>query len=194
MHDVARLPTAKFALHSDDPSLEVSWRGGGRFGLAGEVKRAPSASLEVSMPGEGIEVTLPTGSRAPHAVRAIQRVLPRDVRLESVERNGDIELTLLEAFVPAAKPPRLRAMMTARGLRAEQRHENCLEFIGVSHEQSAMTLLCDGHRVTLPLPGRTTAGAAAALVAVSLPKGYRAVVDGAAVTVWKDADFFSMVA
>jgi hypothetical protein len=55
-------------------------------------------------------------------------------------------------------------------------------------------VLCDSRRVTLAIPAGSSAKATAARVGAGVPHGYRALIDGPTVAVWKDADFFEQVA
>jgi len=61
-------------------------------------------------------------------------------------------------------------------------------------DKCLVTILCDTRRVTIELRAGLSAKAAAATVGANVPHGYRALVDGPVVSVWKDADFFSAVA
>jgi hypothetical protein len=91
-------------------------------------------------------------------------------------------------------PPRLRIISTDLSQRVRQLDENAIEFVGSTGGDCLLTILCDRRRSTISIPGGTSGRATAARVAASMPLGYRALVDGAIVRVWKDADFFSMVA
>jgi hypothetical protein len=66
--------------------------------------------------------------------------------------------------------------------------------VGASGADSHLTILCDRKRVTIVIAAGSSARATAVRVGASMPHGYRALVDGPVVSVWKDADFFSMVA
>ena len=57
-----------------------------------------------------------------------------------------------------------------------------------------LTILCDSRRATIKVEGGTSAQHTAARVGANVPHGFRALVDGPVVSVWKDADFFSAVA
>jgi hypothetical protein len=188
------LPGARFRVHSDDPTFTVTWRGGARFALAGEVSTAPSAELDVDTPAASFEISLAQRSTPEHAVAALERTLPRGVLLTRKTTDDGVEVVFHEALVPAAMPPRLRVFSTDLKQRVRQLDENKLEFVGSVGADCHLTILCDRRHVTIALPAGTTSRTTAARVGASMPAGYRALVDGATVTVWKDADFFSMVA
>ena len=188
------LRASRFRVHSEDPTFKVAWRGGGRFELTGEVSTEPSADLGVETPTEAFEVCLAQRSRPEHAIALLRRVLPRDVAMTHFRTPDGVELVLQEAMVPAATPPRLRIFATDRVQRVRQLADNKVEFLGASGAKSQLTILCDARRVTISVPGGSSASATAARVGASMPHGFRALVDGPVVSVWKNADFFSMVA
>jgi hypothetical protein len=188
------LPGARFRVHSDDPTFQVRWLGGARFALSGEVSSTPSADLDVDTPSDSFEIPLAQRSTAEHAVAALQRTLPRGVLMTRTASDDGIEVLFHEALVPAAMPPRLRIISTDLSQRVRQLDENAIEFVGSTGGDCLLTILCDRRRSTISIPGGTSGRATAARVAASMPLGYRALVDGAIVRVWKDADFFSMVA
>lgn len=193
--DVISLPTARFHMHSEDPSFRVTWRGGSRFLLSGEVSSDPTSELDVETPSGSVEVPLATHSRPEHAVTMLRRALPRDVMMVTTPAGWGIEVLLQELVLPAAKPPRLRIFSTDLAQRVKQLDENKVEFLGsVGADGGHLTILCDRTRVTLALPGGHSAATTAARVGSCMPRGYRALIDGATVSVWKDADFFEAVA
>lgn len=189
-----QLPTTRFRVHTDDPTFLVEWRGGTRFFLSGEVSADPSANLDVNTPSNSVEVSLATHSRAEHAVAMLRRSLPRDVAMTSSPQVDGVEIVLQETVVPAARPPRVRIFTTDLVQRVRQLDENKVEFIGASGGDSHLTVLCDSRRATIFVPAGSSAQVTAARVGASVPHGFRALVDGPTVSVWKDADFFSAVA
>lgn len=188
------LSVSRFRVHSEDPAFHVEWRGGSRFVLSGEVALDPSAELDVSTPSTDVEVALATHSRAEHAVAALRRALPRSISMSHEALEDGVEIVFQEALVPAAKTPRFRILSTDAQLRVRQLDENKLEFLGGVGDDCLLTILCDSRRVTIELRAGTSAQATALRVGSSVPHGYRALVDGPVVSVWKDADFFSAVA
>jgi hypothetical protein len=188
------LPTGRFRIHSDDPTFRVAWRGGSRFELSGEVSSDPSAELDVETPGSDFEVALAQHSTPEHAVAQLRRSLPRDVVMRQRSTSDGVEVAFTEALLPAAALPRLRIWSTDLAQRVRQVADNAVEFVGCAGADAHLTILCDRARVTVRLPGGTSARGSAARVGASMPHGYRALVDGAMVSVFKDADFFSLVA
>jgi hypothetical protein len=189
-----QLPVARFRVHSDDPTFHVAWRGGTRFELTGAVSNEPTAALDVSTPDDEFEVALACRSTPEHAVTLLRRTLPRGIIMAHEATLDGVEVVFHEALVPAATPPRLRLFSTDLVQRVRQLDENKIEFLGATGSDCLLTILCDRRRVTISLTGGTSAAATAARVGASMPHGYRALVDGPIVSVWKDADFFSMVA
>lgn len=188
------LPTTRFRVHTDDPTFQVAWRGGGRFLLSGEVSADPSSALEVQTPAEHVAVALARRSTPTHAVALLRRSLPRDIVMTHAELEGGVQVAFQEAVVPAARPPRLRILSTDTVQRVKQLRENRVEFLGAAGSDAHLTILCDSRRVTLSIPAGSSAQATAARVGAQVPHGFRALVDGPTVTVWKDADFFEQVA
>ena len=188
------LTVSRFRVHSEDPAFHVQWRGGSRFALSGEVALDPSAELDVSTPDALVEISLATHSKAEHAVAALRRALPRSIAMRHEAREDGVEIIFHEALVPAAKTPRFRILSTDAQLRVRQLDDHKLEFLGGVGEDGLVTILCDSRRVTIEVSGGTSAKATAARVGANVPHGYRALVDGPVVSVWKDADFFSAVA
>jgi len=188
------LHPSRFRVHSDDPTFRVAWRGGGRFELTGEVSTEPATELGVETPSEDFEVPLAQRSRPEHAVAQLRRMLPRDVVMTHERIDDGVEVVFHEAMLPAATPPRLRILTTDLLQRVRQLADNKVEFVGATGGEAQLTILCDARRVTISLPARSSASATAARVGASMPHGYRALVDGPVVSVWKNADFFSRVA
>ena len=185
---------SRFRVHSEDPSFHVTWRGGSRFEFSGEVSLDPSAELDVSTPNDMVEISLARRSTPEHAVAMLRRALPRSISMRHHEVEDGVEVVFQEALVPAAKTPRFRIFSTDAVLRLKQLDENKIEFQGGVVEDCLITILCDSRRVTLTIAGGTSAQAIAARVGSNVPHGFRALVDGPVVSVWKDADFFSAVA
>ncbi|MDP2272115.1 MAG: hypothetical protein Q8N23_07090 [Archangium sp.] len=189
-----QLSVSRFRVHSEDPSFNVTWRGGSRFVLTGEVNLDPSAELDVSTPNDVVEVSLARRSTPEHAVAMLRRALPRSISMRHHPVEDGVEIVFQEALVPAAKTPRFRIFSTDAQLRVKQLDENKIEFLGGIGEDCLLTVLCDSRRVTISLPRGSSALAIAARVGSNVPHGFRALVDGPVVSVWKDADFFSAVA
>ncbi len=194
MLEVTPLNRIRFDLHSDDPSFHIERRGTSKFLLSGQVSSDPTGDVSVELPHDAFDVVLAKNSRPEHAVNALERALPRDVMMTHQSSDFGIEVMLQEMVVPAAKPPRLRIFSTDLLQRVKQLAENEVEFIGTSGAAAHLTILCESKRVTIALPAASSASVTAARVASSMPHGYRALVSGHIVSVWKDADFFSMVA
>jgi hypothetical protein len=194
INPVTSLNLRRFHLASADPAFVVERQGQGRFLLSGEVSDEPTTSLEVETPSDAFELPLATHSHPQHAVAQLRRVLPRDVVMQVQQRLGGLEVSLTEATVPAARPPRLRVFSTDLVQRIAQLDENRIELRGAVGADAHLTILCDSRRVTIAITRGLSAAATAVRIAASVPHGYRALADGAIVSVWKDADFFSMVA
>jgi len=194
MLEVTSLNRVRFSLHSDDPSFRIERRGGAKFLLSGQVSSDPTGDVTVDLPDESFEVVLAKNSRPEHAVTALERALPRDVMMTHQTSEAGIEVLLQELVIPAARPPRLRIFSTDLLQRVKQLAENKVEFLGASGAAAHLTILCESKRVTIALPAASSPSVTAARVAASMPQGYRALVSGNTVSVWKDADFFSMVA
>ncbi|MEW5738296.1 MAG: hypothetical protein AB1938_05185 [Myxococcota bacterium] len=188
------LPTTRFRVHTDDPTFHVAWRGGTRFVLSGEVSADPSSALELDTPSQHLAVDLARKSTPQHAVALLRRALPRDIVMTHQPVDGGTQVTFHEAVVPAARPPRLRIFSTDLVQRVRQLRDNCVEFAGAAGADTHLSILCDARRSTLLIPAGSSALATAARVGANVPHGFRALVDGPTVSVWKDADFFEQVA
>lgn len=188
------LRTTSFRIHSEDPAFSVQWKGGNRFRLSGEVTIDPSAELEVSTPNDDVEISLARRSTPEHAVALIRRALPRSVSMRHEAHDDGVEVIFCEALLPAAKTPRFRVMSIGTGVRFNQLDDNKIEFLGATTESGLISIQVDLRKVTIELAAGSSANRVAALVGANLPHGFRALVDGPVVTVWKDADFFSAVA
>ena len=193
-HGPLQLPVSRFRVYSDDPAFHVVWRGGSRFVMQGEVSLDPSAELDVSTPNDSVEISLARRSTPEHAVTLLRRALPRSISMRHEAVEDGVEVIFQEALVPAAKTPRFRTFSTDALLKVKQLDENKLEFQSGVAEDCLITILCDSRRVTITLPAGSSAQAIAARVGANVPHGFRALVDGPVVSVWKDADFFSAVA
>jgi hypothetical protein len=191
---VTHLHARRFHLESSDPSFHVERQGAATFLLSGSVSDEPTTALGVQTPSASFELSLATQSRPEHAVATLKRELPRDVLMQTLERIGGIEVSLVQALVPAAKPPRLRVFSTDLDQRIAQLDDNRIEVRGAVGHDALLTILCDSRRVTISVHQGLSATATAIRIAASVPHGYRALADGAIVSVWKDADFFSAVA
>ena len=194
MIDPIPFPIAKFRFHTDDPTFEIAWKGGGRFRVTGEVSGDPSSEVDLQTPDDEIELHLAQHSRPEHLVDQLRRALPRDIAVTDRRVNGGIDLILQDALVPAAKPPRLRILSSDPIQRVLQLDDNKVEFVGNTGDQCHITILCDTRRVTLSLAAGCSAKSTAEFVAANVPHGFRALVAGAVVSVWKDADYFEQVA
>ncbi len=193
-HEVIPLNPGRFRLQTQDPAFRVEWRGGNRFRLSGEVASRPATTLHVGLPTDELSVSLPEHTRPLPAALRLKDALPRDVHLVATADDGDVDLRLLELVVPAATPPCLRVLLQDAGLRVEQLADNRVRFSGVSKAPAIVTILCDSRRASLALPRASTAAACAARVGLAVPQGFRALVEGPVVSVWKDADFFGAIA
>ncbi len=194
MLEVTSLNAVRFDLHSNDPSFRIARTGGATFELCGEVSGDPTSDVNVEIPDDAFDLVLAQKSRPEHAVAALERALPRDVMMTHHHTDAGIEVRLQELVIPAAKAPRLRVFSTDLLQRVKQLAENKIELIGASGAAAHLTILCESKRVTIALPAASSAAVSAARIAANMPHGYRALVAGNTVSVWKDADFFSMVA
>ncbi len=108
--------------------------------------------------------------------------------------SDGVEVVFKEAFLPAARPPRLRLFTSGVRLEVEQLEENVIAFLAGPSEDCLVTVVCDARRTTVRLTAGMGAETAATVLGANVPHGFRALVDGATVAVWKDADLFSAVA
>lgn len=184
--------STRFRMASDDPAFSVRWRGGNRFLLQGEVEREPQAELELEAPHDAIGIRLARRSTPQHAVAKLRRALPRSLTMKTEVVTDGVELVFQEALVPAARLPRFRVV--GSGLDFQQLDENKLEFLGATTGAGLVTICCDTRRVTIEVPEGCSAQSTATLIGAHVPHGFRALIDGPVVSVWKDADFFSAVA
>lgn len=191
---VTQLGVRRFHLESSDPSFVIERQSARRFLLSGRVSAEPTTAVEVETPSSSFDVLLATQSGPQHAVAQLRRDLPRDVTMQVLERIGGLEIALTEALVPAAKPPRLRVFSTDTVQRIAQLDENRIDVRGAVGAAALLTIRCDSRHVTISVHQGLSATATALRIAASVPHGFRALADGTIVSVWKDADFFSMVA
>lgn len=191
---VTQLSVRRFHLESRDPSFHIERQGAARFLLSGVVSDEPTTAVEVETPSTSFDVPLATSSGPAHAVARLARELPRDVVMQVQERIGGLEVSMTEALVPAARPPRFRVLSTDLVQRLVQLDENRIEVQGPIGAPALLSIICDSRRVTIEVAAGLSAMATAVRIAASVPHGYRAIADGAIVSVWKNADFFSMVA
>jgi hypothetical protein len=194
IESVTQLSVRRFHLESRDPSFHIERQGARRFLLSGVVSDEPTTAVEVETPSTRFDVPLATSSGPAHAVARLARELPRDVVMQVHERIGGLEVSMTEALVPAARPPRFRVLSTDLVQRLVQLDENRIELQGPIGAPALLSIICDARRVTIEVAPGLSAMATAVRIAASVPHGYRALADGAIVSVWKDADFFSMVA
>lgn len=191
---VTHISPRRFHLESSDPSFHIERQGSSKFLLSGRVSEEPTTAVDVQTPSTSFELVLATASGPEHAVATLKRELPRDVVMQVLERIGALEVSMTEAVVPAAKPPRLRVFSTDLAQRIAQLDENRIEVRGAVGGDALLTILCDSRRVTIEVQQGLSAASTAIRIAASVPHGYRALADGPIVSVWKDADFFSAVA
>ncbi len=194
LESVTFLKTRRFQLVSADPAFMVTRQSASRFLLSGTVSDEPVTDLHVETPSERFAVPLATRSGPRHAVEQLQRLLPSDVLMHTVPRPTGVEVSLVEAVIPAARAPRVRVFSTDLVQRIHQLEDNRVELRGAIGADAHLTLSCDSRRVTIAVNEGLSASATAVRLAAAVPHGYRALADGATITVWKDADFFSMVA
>lgn len=195
--ELRHLPGAAFSMGSSDPCFRVERRGRASFQLSGRVSEAPHTAVAVGFPSrEGLEVLVPVRSGPREAVATVRGALPRGIVLTERSKGTEqsVEVRLHEAVLPAAGLPRLRAMSSDLAQEVLQRDENKLEFRGTVAADGHLSVLCDGRRLTLPLSRGQSARLTAVRLGAALPHGYQGLVEGATVSVWKDADLFRAVA
>lgn len=188
------LPVCRFRVYSEDPAFQVSWRGGNRFRLSGQVQREPSADLGVSSPDSDVSVSLAPTCTPQQAVDVLRRVLPRALLMHQRTLENSVEISFAQTWIPAAKVPRVRVFSTAPALHSRQLEDNKIELVGHTDDACLLTMLCDNRRTTVEIPRGTSATVAALRLGSNAPHGFRALVDGPVVSIWKDADFFASVA
>ncbi|MBS1149572.1 MAG: hypothetical protein H6Q89_1270 [Myxococcaceae bacterium] len=180
----------RFGLWCDDASLQIAPRSRDRFFLTGRVEHVfpLGTTLHFRAGEDETEVPLALGSRAPDALRALTRALPRGIFVDAHSNQAGTELSFTETVIPAARRPRVQVLTTDLGQRVKMLDANQVEFLGATRSRCFVTLLVDARRSTLNLDQGTSAIDTAAAVASRCPFGYRAEVDGAVVTFWKNSD------
>jgi hypothetical protein len=183
-----------FRLFSEEPMLSVVPRGFSRFMLTGVVpeRRDPGLRLE-SRRGDA-SVPLNEHSTPRDAFRALQRNLPRGVHAHASDREDGLEVKLTETIVPAAQLPCVQIFTTDLKQRVRRLDDNRFELLGPTGSDCLITLKVDARRTTLAVCRGTQASPTAELIAARVPAGYRAEVEGAIITIWKDADLRTIAA
>jgi hypothetical protein len=184
-----------FRLFSDEPQLAVRAHGFARYIITGEVPVFRDPALRFESRAGNAEIALADRSGPLDALRALKRRLPRGVRAESkVAADGGLEVMLLETTQPAARPPYVQVITTDLRQRIRRLDDNRFELIGATQLRCLITLRVDTRRTLTWIPARTTAHATAELIADHVPAGYTAEVEGAVLTLWKDADLRTIAA
>jgi hypothetical protein len=180
----------RFALWCDDASLKIAAQPRDRFVVSGKVEHVyPLGTTLHFRSGEAVtEVPLALGSRAPDALRALTRALPRGIFVDAHTSDVTTEVKFTETVIPAARRPRVQVLTTDLGQRVRMLDSNQVEFVGATRSRCFITVLVDSRRSTLTLDEGTSAADTAQAVASHCPFGFRAEVDGAAVTFWKSSD------
>jgi hypothetical protein len=106
---------------------------------------------------------------------------------------GPASLTSLLPVSGAALPV-VRVLTTDSRQRVRSISPNSFTVVGRTATHCCVTLMVDNRRCTLVLAAGTSAGDSAQAMAGRLPPNYRAVVDGATVTVWKSGDSIELAA
>lgn len=183
-----------FRLFSEEPLFSVQSRGLGRFMLTGEVPthRDPGLRLE-SRKGDAT-APLAQHSSPRDAFRALERNLPRGVHAHASERDDGLFVQLTETLVPAARLPFAQIFTTDLRQRIRRLDENRFELSGPTGSQCLVTLKVDTKRALLSLPKGISAAMTAERIAARIPAGYSAEVEGAVLTIWKDADLHTIAA
>ncbi len=197
MLDVIPFPGPRVTLWCEDPSLLVERRGPG-FKLSGEVEHEypDGTTLHLDAEALDVEVDVPLAlkSRPADAVRALRRNLPRGLAIDVRPEGEDVVVRLLETVVPAAKPPKVHVFVSDTALRVRMIAPNEFELEGTTLGRCQLVLHIDSHRSAIELAQRCSAAAAATQAASAVPRGYFAKVDGARVSIWKDADSSQLAA
>lgn len=183
-----------FRLFSEEPMLSIQARGFSRFILTGTVPehRDPGLRLECARG----DATVPLAERStPHdAFRALQKNLPRGVHAHASDASEGVEVRLTETIVPAARLPCAQIFTTDLKQRVKRLDDNKFELCGPTGSACLITLKVDTVRVIIPVAKGTPARATALLIADKVPAGYCAEVEGAVLTLWKDADLRTLAA
>jgi hypothetical protein len=178
-----------FRLFSDEPQLMVRAAGRGRFILTGEVPHFRDPALRFESRVGDASVPLAEHSKPFDAFRALKRKLPRGVMARAREAEaGALEVALQEMTVPAAKAPFAQIFSTDLKQRVHRLDDNRFELLGATAGACLITLRVDTRRTLIAVPGATSAHGTCLLISDRVPAGYRAEVDDAIITLWKDAD------
>ena len=185
-----RPATPRFGLWCEDASLKIHAREADRFRLSGRVEHVfpIGTTLHFRAGNEETQVPLALGSRAPDAVRALSRALPRGIFVREARHELTCDLQFTETVIPAARLPRVRVISTDLGQRVRLLDTHQVEFVGATRSRCFLTLLVDSRRTTLTLEEGTSAADSAKAVGSRCPFGFRAEVEGAVVTFWKCGD------
>jgi hypothetical protein len=110
------------------------------------------------------------------------------------DRDGELEVALQETTLPAARPPFAQIFTTDLEQRVRRLDDNRFELQGETAGQCLITLRVDTRRTLIAVPKATSARETALFIAARVPAGYRAEVEGAVITLWKDADLRTIAA
>lgn len=183
-----------FRLFSEEPMLSVQAKGFSRFILSGSVPehRDPGLRLECSRG----DATAPLAERSTpwDAFRALEKNLPRGVHARATDSADGLDVRLTETIVPAARLPAVQVFSTDLKQRVKRLDDNRFELCGPTGAACLITLKVDARRTIVPVPKGFGAAATASLIAERVPAGYHAEVDGAVLSVWKNADLHTLAA
>ncbi len=185
-----RSASPRFGLWCDDESLKIAAQSRDRFTLSGKVEHVfpLGTTLHFTSGEQETEIPLALGSRAPDALRALTRALPRGIFVAAHSNNLGTELTFTQTVIPAARRPRVQVLTTDLGQRVRVLDTNQIELVGATRTRCFITLLVDSRRSTLTVDEGTSAADTAQAIAGRCPFGFRAEVEGAVVTFWKTSD------
>ena len=185
-----RSAAPRFGLWCDDASLKIAAQPRDRFVLSGKVEHVfpLGTTLHFRAGEDETEVPLALGSRAPDALRALTRALPRGIFVDAHSSELGTELKFTETVIPAARRPRVQVLTTDLGQRVRMLDANQVEFVGATRSRCFLTLLVDSRRSTLTIDEGTSASDTAHAVAARCPFGFRAEVECSVVTFWKTSD------
>jgi hypothetical protein len=186
----------RFGLWCDDASLKIAAQPRDRFVVSGKVEHVfpLGTTLHFRAGSDETQVPLALGSRAPDALRALTRALPRGVFVAAHSNDFATELTFTQTVSPAARRPRVQVLTTDLGQRVRMLDVNQVEFVGATRSRCFITLRVDFRRSTLTLDEGTSAADTAHAAAHRCPFGFRAEVEGAVVTFWKMSDSTQLAA
>jgi len=183
-----------FRLFSDEPQLCVRFAGRGRFILTGEVPQFRDPALRFESRAGNVNVPLAERSTPHDAFHALKRRLPRGVLARAQQQGLELEVSLQETTLPAARVPFAQIFTTDLKQRVRRLDDNRFELLGATAGQCLITLRVDARRTLVEVPGATSAHDTATLIAARVPAGYRAEVDGAVISLWKDAELRTIAA